>query len=76
MSRPLPPPEAYGPSQDGRGTTTPYYSADTVRRLLAAERRRIYRLIADDAMAISYQSMGQYRSALLAAFRTTEKGGS
>lgn len=35
--------------------------------LTAAERSRIRALIADDATAATYQSMGQYRTALLRA---------
>ena len=32
--------------------------------------RRVYEIIADDALAISFQTMGQYRTALLNRMRT------
>ena len=39
---------------------------DAAQRIaVAAERERLRALIADDASAMTYQTMGQYRSALL-----------
>lgn len=32
--------------------------------------RRVYEMIADDSLAISFQTMGQYRTALLNRMRT------
>ena len=35
------------------------------------EQQRLYRLVADDAWAITFQTFGQYRTALLKAIRGT-----
>jgi hypothetical protein len=40
------------------------------RAVAAAERERLHAMIADDATASTYQTMGQYRAALLLALRT------
>lgn len=41
--------------------------AEAVRRAVEVERDRMRALIADDASAVTYQSLGQYRTALLRA---------
>jgi hypothetical protein len=49
---------------------------DAKDELVAEQQKRIEvlrRLIADDAHACTFQSLGQYRSALLAALNPTEK---
>lgn len=44
--------------------------AEAVRRAVEVERDRMRALISDDASAVTYQSRGQYRTALLRALRT------
>lgn len=49
------------------------YSADAVqeivREALLAERQKILALVLDDAWAMTFQTFGQYRTALAAAIR-------
>lgn len=44
--------------------------AEAVRRAVEVDRDRMRALIADDASAVTYQSLGQYRTALLRAMGT------
>jgi hypothetical protein len=47
----------------------PHVMRHLVAAAVAAERERMRSLIADDASAITYQGIGQYRTALLRALR-------
>lgn len=47
----------------------PLYDQAAIDAAVAAERERLRALIADDASAMTYQTMGQYRSALLKALK-------
>ncbi len=44
--------------------------AEAVRRAVEVERDRMRALISDDASAVTYQSLGQYRTAALQAIGT------
>jgi hypothetical protein len=56
------------PDRD-RFADVPMYDRVTLDASVAAERERMRALIADDASAITHQSLGQYRTALLRALR-------
>lgn len=66
-------PTCGGPSPCGRCTTSNVVDLDALKARLENERLRaaaeIVKLIADDSWAITFQSLGQYRSALLKAWR-------
>jgi hypothetical protein len=70
MSKGLGPlPEARKPDRNGAGWFTAGQMHAYAAEQVAAERERLRSLIADDASAITYQSMGQYRTALLRFLR-------
>lgn len=48
---------------------TKLYTADQLRAAVLADRQALTALIADDAFATTFQSLGGYRSALLEALR-------
>ena len=51
------------------GLLDPLYDRATLDSAVTLERERMRALIADDASAATYQSLGQYRTALLRALR-------
>lgn len=66
-------PTCGGPRPCDRCTTRNVVDVDALKARLESERLRaaaeIVKLIADDSWAIAFQSLGQYRSALLKAWR-------